>query len=324
MNAQITNIFPDDGNVGIGTLAPQAKLQVQRTGTIGGVWNPSNSYFTMFDGGGQYTIMDPNELYGSHVLHIGTKDGADIVKFRSVFDSGLAADRMIIKSNGYVGIGTNSPTGKLHVSTGTSGDAIFRLEADTDNNNEYDNPLIEFRQDGTGVGANVGFSEGNFGGNIFGIGTRYSGQDSWNTFTINTQNGNVGIGTTTPDAKLAVNGKIHAEEVKVDLSVPGPDYVFKEGYDLKSLEELQNFIWEHGHLPNIPSAQEMESNGIDLGEMNMKLLEKIEELTLYILQIKSENQHLKEFLLIENSDRKQLNKRLEDLENLIMIKVKQK
>ncbi len=99
-----------------------------------------------------------------------------------------------------------------------------------------------------------------------------------------TRNGSMGIGTTIPDAKLAVKGNIHAEEVKVDLSVPGPDYVFKHDYNLKSLEEVQNYIKKNGHLPNIPSAQEMEENGIQLGEMNMKLLEKIEELVLYTLE----------------------------------------
>ncbi len=107
-------------------------------------------------------------------------------------------------------------------------------------------------------------------------------------------NGNIGIGTTNPDSKLTVKGNIHAEEVKVDLSVPGPDYVFKEDYDLKPLEEVQNYIEEHGHLPNIPSATEMEENGIQLGEMNMKLLEKIEELTLYVIQVKNENDRLRD------------------------------
>jgi len=100
--------------------------------------------------------------------------------------------------------------------------------------------------------------------------------------------GNVGIGTYAPDSKLTVKGNIHAEEVKVDLSVPGPDYVFKEDYDLKSLDEVQEYIQAHGHLPNIPSAEEMEENGVQLGEMNMKLLEKIEELTLYSIEQKKE------------------------------------
>lgn len=120
---------------------------------------------------------------------------------------------------------------------------------------------------------------------------------SWTSYTTKmmtmTANGDLGIGTTAPDSKLTVKGNIHAEEVKVDLSVPGPDYVFKEGYDLKPLEEVQKHIGEHGHLPDIPSAEEMEAEGIELGTMNMKLLEKIEELTLYILKMDKEIKQLK-------------------------------
>ncbi len=116
--------------------------------------------------------------------------------------------------------------------------------------------------------------------------TDITGQITITTLFATQNNGNVGIGTISPDAKLTVKGNIHAEEVKVDLNVPAPDYVFKEGYHLKSLQEVQDYIKEHGHLPNIPSAQEMEEEGIELGGMNMKLLEKIEELTLYIIQLK--------------------------------------
>ncbi|NAY93424.1 hypothetical protein GTQ34_16050 [Muricauda sp. JGD-17] len=193
-------------------------------------------------------------------------------------------DMLSITTLGNIGIGTSSPTSLLHVTSGTSGDAILRIESDTDNNNEFDNPLIEFSQDGDVVGAFVGFSE-NFGENLFGIGTKYPNTVGlrWDSFIINPVNGYVGIGSSAPDSKLTVKGNIHAEEVKVDLSVPGPDYVFKDGYKLKSLEEVHSYIKEHGHLSNIPSAKEMEANGIDLGEMNMKLLEKIEELTLYLL-----------------------------------------
>lgn len=105
-------------------------------------------------------------------------------------------------------------------------------------------------------------------------------------------NGNVGVGTETPDAKLAVNGVIHSKEVKVDL-VGWPDYVFHENYTLPTLEEVEKHIIDNGHLINVPSAQEVESNGLKLGEMNKVLLEKIEELTLYILQMNKEIEKLK-------------------------------
>jgi hypothetical protein len=97
-------------------------------------------------------------------------------------------------------------------------------------------------------------------------------------------NGNVGIGTTSPTQKLTVNGIIYGKEVKVNLSVPGPDYVFENTYDLPTLQEVSAYIKANKHLPEVPSAKEMEVNGIHVGEMNMILLKKIEELTLYLLE----------------------------------------
>jgi hypothetical protein len=95
---------------------------------------------------------------------------------------------------------------------------------------------------------------------------------------------NVGIGTSRPTEKLTVKGNIHAEEVKVDLTVPGPDYVFEKSYSLLSLQELKAYIEQYKHLPEIPSAREMEAAGIDLSKLNILLLKKIEELTLYTLE----------------------------------------
>ena len=112
------------------------------------------------------------------------------------------------------------------------------------------------------------------------------GSGNWNLSgsDLNYTAGNVGIGLSNPDEKLTVKGTIHAQEVKVDLNgVLAPDYVFLDDYELRPLEAVQNYIKEHGHLPNIPSAKEMEAQGVELKKMNMKLLEKIEELTLYIL-----------------------------------------
>jgi hypothetical protein len=95
--------------------------------------------------------------------------------------------------------------------------------------------------------------------------------------------GNIGIGTLTPKEKLSVNGKIRAHEIKVETS-GWPDYVFAKDYQLPSLQETEQHIKDKGHLPGIPSAEEVKANGIDLGEMNAKLLKKIEELTLHLIE----------------------------------------
>ncbi|MGS2764555.1 hypothetical protein [Sinomicrobium sp. M5D2P9] len=105
-------------------------------------------------------------------------------------------------------------------------------------------------------------------------------------------NGNVGINTANPDSKLAVNGVIHSKEVKVDLN-GWSDFVFEDNYPLPTLEEVEQHIKEKGHLKDIPSAKEVEENGIFLGEMDAKLLQKIEELTLYMIELKKENQQLR-------------------------------
>lgn len=105
--------------------------------------------------------------------------------------------------------------------------------------------------------------------------------------------GNVGIGTTAiANYKLAVDGNLRSREVRVDGD-NWADYVFLNDYKLPSLEEVEQHILENGHLMNIPSAEEVETNGIALGEMNKLLLEKIEELTLYVIEIKKEVNKLK-------------------------------
>ncbi|MGB3465841.1 MAG: hypothetical protein WBA74_11245 [Cyclobacteriaceae bacterium] len=108
-----------------------------------------------------------------------------------------------------------------------------------------------------------------------------------------TGDGNVAIGTAQADAKLTVKGSVHAEEVRVDLSVPGPDYVFEPDYNLITLEKTKAYIAENKHLPEIPSAKEMEAEGIELGDMNMLLLKKIEEMTLHQIALMEELKALK-------------------------------
>lgn len=97
------------------------------------------------------------------------------------------------------------------------------------------------------------------------------------------KDGKIGIGTGNPDKELTVKGKIHSREVKLDLNFPVPDYVFEDDYNLMPLSSLAEYIFENGHLPDVPSADEFRINGLNMAEMDMMLLKKVEELTLYVI-----------------------------------------
>jgi hypothetical protein len=186
--------------------------------------------------------------------------------------------RLAISTEGLVGIGTPIPNTKLEV-VGTGGSTVD-LKV---------NGRIQ-----TGDASNAGGVWINSPASMLFIGQQgpssvgFYNNGAWRL--IADVNGNVGIGTTSPNHKLTVNGIIYGKEVKVNLSVPGPDYVFENTYDLPSLQEVSAYINANKHLPEVPSAKEMEANGINVGEMNMILLKKIEELTLYLIDLKKDNE----------------------------------
>ena len=120
------------------------------------------------------------------------------------------------------------------------------------------------------------------------------------------QNGGfVSIGATSFDSnyRLAVNGAIRAKEIKVETG--WSDFVFEDDYRLRPLAEVEQFIKENKHLPDIPSAKEVETNGVNVGEMEAKLLQKIEELTLYVIELKKENEKQDNIIM---SQQEQINK----------------
>lgn len=126
-------------------------------------------------------------------------------------------------------------------------------------------------------------------------------KDNNNLMSIR-ENGSVGIGTINPGSfKLAIEGPVGCREVQVTNAAPFPDYVFEADYQLPSLTYVENYIKTHKHLPEVPSAKEIEEQGgIKLGEMNVNLLKKVEELTLYAIE--------------QNKKTEELVKRLEALE----------
>jgi hypothetical protein len=119
-------------------------------------------------------------------------------------------------------------------------------------------------------------------------------------------NGNVGIGTTNPTYPLSVNGIIQAKEVFVNSG--WSDYVFAPAYHLRDLHEVSAYIQQNHHLPEIPSAAEVQEKGVSLGDMQAKLLAKVEELTLHMIKAEERSDRLEK-------QNQQLRDRLARLEN---------
>jgi hypothetical protein len=190
------------------------------------------------------------------------------------------------------GIGTATPVSQLHVynSANTasvsiqSGVAHSILNLQSANANQYSYINLG---NGSTYGWQIGKdidAGGIAGANGFYVYELTEGQHA-TRFAIN-KGGNIGIGTINPAEKLSVNGNVRAKKVIVSQS-GWPDYVFDSSYSLKPLNELKSFIAKHKHLPEIPSAKEVKEQGISLGDGQALLLKKIEELTLYILQLEN-------------------------------------
>ncbi|WP_378185624.1 hypothetical protein ACE939_10980 [Aquimarina sp. W85] len=214
--------------------------------------------------------------------------------------------KFTVENNGNVGINTTVPKSKLQVSS-TESDAL-RI---------YRTGIADKYLDiwhGTGGAVIDPIRTDNS------IGVLYLGYRNPSNIILNLKGGRVGIGTDSPDAKLTVKGNIHAQEVKVDLAgAVAPDYVFLKDYQLKTLDEVDSYIQVNGHLPNIPSAAIMEKEGVKLKEMNLKLLEKIEELTLYMIAQEKEIQELKKDRELNSLQNNRILKLEKQLESLIFI-----
>lgn len=225
-------------------------------------------------------------------------------------------------TDGNVGIGTSNPKYKFHL----NGDFYanmgegFKIFGNANYFKQNHDGIIFQMEDGN---ARNGVTDGGF---VF---RGYSRQDSKHKdWMVIKTGGKVGIGTLNPTAELSVNGKIHTKEVRVDLNLTDwADFVFTKDYHLPSLKEVENHIKEKGHLKDIPSAKEVEKNGIYLGEMDAKLLQKIEELTLYTIEQEKkidslEKQHSK----IDKQQKEIQNQRtkIERLESLVKKLLKNK
>ncbi|MBL7743638.1 MAG: hypothetical protein JNN00_09230 [Chitinophagaceae bacterium] len=341
------------GNVGIGTSNPASKLTIQTplnstgwrhsagsdeiivqeavgavSASVGTVTNNafrimanSEGKLHVYPGGevivgtnttpsfGKFSVETDNNSYG--VSHISTQGNilatriggtsAGVGTFSAtdmrIFCNGQS-NMFFASVNGNVGIGVNmnDPQFQLDVANRIRIRSAVGSTAGVWFNNPGNSAAIAFMgvlDNSTagiyGSGAGWGLTMNTNNGNV-GIGTTFPLQK----LDVNGNaliSGNVGIGTVNPSYKLSVNGTIQSKEVIVETG--WADYVFEKNYKLLSLSEVEKFIQQNKHLPNIPSAKEIEENGLQLGNVQKRMMEKIEELTLYVIELRKEIELLK-------------------------------
>lgn len=327
-NSRFGNVvtLSGDGNVGLGLnhLFPLASLDVLRGtapwGTAVFRGSETFSYFNYGDGeqtyirAGKYgSFVKINDNHNGDVflasgggnvnvgsnnfpaatLDVSNKVNKNTAIFRgveanSVFNSGIFNGNTYIRGGYFnsniitadqgtmkLGVGNSDPTATLSVGRKDSpdGTAVFW---GTSHGSHFNYSLDEDTYIRGGKDNSKVLINDTHGGNVL----------------MANGGGNVGIGIANPFERLAVNGTIRSKEIVVETN-NWPDYVFDQNYKRMNLYEVEAFIIENKHLPKVPCAKELESSGLHLGEMQKKMMEKIEELTLYIIELKREIDFIK-------------------------------
>lgn len=274
--------------IGTGTSAPTNALEVNGTIVstnlkVSGLAATTPKVLTV-GAGGQVSSADYSALADNMGNHTASQNIN--LNGKKIVGSTSSAAGIFVSSDGFVGINNASPLQKLHVLDGnilisrstprelgsTNGCLYFGDVVST--NEPYGKWGIEY----------VSSDEEGHGLNFWK--PYFTGQPLQNGCLFLDDSGKVGIGTTNPTEKLTVNGKVLAREVIVSNDIrTWPDFVFAPDHEMMSLQELEAFVNEHNHLPGVPTAEEVGKNGINLGEMNAILLQKIEEMTLQMIEM---------------------------------------
>ena len=206
-----------------------------------------------------------------------------------------------VTSGGNVGIGVPSPGARLDVGAGSPSRA------------GYTNLLVG----GSGVAGGSGIAQLELYGTSKSAAISYDGTNvnfwvngsSWVQGMVISNGGNVGIGTTNPQYLLSVKGTVGAQEFIV-TNTGWSDYVFRPDYRLRPLSEVSQYIQANGHLPDIPTEAEVKEKGVSIGDMQAKLLAKVEELTLHMIQQEKDNRELRDKMNEQTKEIQELRERL--------------
>ena len=301
------NIYnTNTGSVGIGTSSPTSKLYLSAgarnglmiDGSLDGT--PTSKYLSIWQDSGGIGI-DP---IGTGLIYLGYDQASDIF-FGHTPSSGANG---FWKADGSVGIGTTSSSGLLTIGS-SSNRGTMNLIGSSDNP-----PALSISDSRTGGHQYTLYNGVSGAGNL----DIYDQTAGAYRLTINSS-GNVLIGQylqANAAYKLDVNGPVRANEIVVNTT--GADFVFEPSYDLPSISSVEKYIKNNHHLPEIPSARQMQSEGLSVGENQVKLLQKVEELTLYLIEKDKQLKQQSEKIQNQKTVQQNQEKRIQALEQRLM------
>ena len=307
-NKSIKATIMPNGNIGIGTTNPQSTIHVNTDSypsvSLQRTVETTPGYFEVVSSKGAAGARFGMETQSGSTVANGTAGNSTVAGSWNSAPFHLIAGREVkatILPNGHLGIGTTSPATAIHVlGRGPDGSNAISLDCPSKTHLQY-----MLMHDGV-LQSIYGLSPSTGGGYVSGSGANSTVMGSYinaSTHLIANQgikatilpNGNFGIGTTAPTALLDVAGSIKASDILLSVN-SWADYVFEKNYALRPLSEVEAYIKANKHLPDVPSEDEVKKNGISVLEMNVILLRKVEELTLYAIELKAKTDALEKRL----------------------------